>query len=349
MSRFADVGGWPHVLSTLLSPADLPADIARAAMGQVLAGDATSAQIASFATALAAKGVAVSELAAMLDAAMDHVTPVVLSGEVRAAAVDVVGTGGDRSHSINVSTMAALVAAGAGVPICKHGNRASSSACGTADVLEALGLRLDLGPDGVARCVETAGFGFCMAPQFHPAFRFAGPPRRELGIPTVFNLLGPVANPARVQRQVLGVADADVATIMIETLKAHGSRHAWVVHGDGLDEITTTGTSEVLELADGTIRRFTIDPADHGIGRSSLDSLVGGDPQHNAAVVRSVLAGETGPHRDIVLLNAAAAIIVGGNATDLDSGLAAARDAIDTGAARQVLHRAIETSQEVAV
>src|SRR6476469_9968728 len=235
MDSLDDLGGWPALLIELVEGRDLPAAHARAAMATILSGDATAAQLIAFVVALRAKGESPEELSGLLDAVLDAAELVPLDDDLRARAVDVVGTGGDRSHSINVSTMAAIVVAGAGVPVCKHGARGASSLCGTADVLEALGVVLELSPGGVRRCVEEAGIGFCFAPRFHPSFRFAAPSRREIGIPTVFNLLGPMANPGRVRRQVIGVADAAFAERMLETLKSHGSRRTWIVHGGDLD------------------------------------------------------------------------------------------------------------------
>jgi anthranilate phosphoribosyltransferase len=268
-----------------------------------------------------------------------------LSDDERARCVDIVGTGGDGSHSINVSTMAALVVAGSGVPVCKHGNRSASSKCGSADLLELLGVVIELHADGVAACVREAGIGFCFAPVFHPAFRFAGPPRREIGVPTAFNLLGPMANPGRVRRQVIGVADPRFVEPMVLTLQREGLTHAWVVHGDGLDELTTTGTSTVLSLADGSIDEFTVDPAALGLAPATPEDLRGGDPNENADVIRRVLAGERGPHRDIVVLNAAAGLVVGGAAADLAEGLAAAALAIDDGRAQEALDALVRVSQ----
>ena len=245
--------------------------------------------------------------------------------------------------------MAAIVIAGAGVPVCKHGARGASSQCGTADVLEALGVAIELSPEGVRRCVEEAGIGFCFAPRFHPAFRFAAPSRREIGIPTVFNLLGPMANPGRVRRQVIGVADARFAERMLASLRAHGSTDAWVVHGGGLDELTTTGPSTVLSLDHGgAAHTFTVDPVELGLAPATHAELVGGDPAHNAAVVHRVLGGDRGAHRDIVVLNAAAALVVAGVVDDLAAGLVVAESAIDDGAAKAALDRMIAVSQEAA-
>jgi anthranilate phosphoribosyltransferase len=245
--------------------------------------------------------------------------------------------------------MAALVAAGAGVRVAKHGNRAASSACGSADVFEALGVVIDLGPDGVARCIDEAGIGFCFAPRFHPAMRYAGPARAQLGVPTTFNFLGPLANPARVRRQVVGVPDPAMAERMLATLGELGAERAMVFHGaDGLDELTTTTVSDVLELRDGDVHRSVLDPADLGIPRVEPASLVGGDPAHNADVVRRLLDGEPGPVRDVVVLNASAALVTAGVADDLAHGLDVARDAIDSGRAGTALDRFVKVSRAAA-
>ncbi len=317
-------------------------------MATILAGEATAAQLIGFVVALKAKGETPEEISGLLDAVLEAATLVPLSPALQATAVDIVGTGGDRSHSINVSTMAAIVTAGAGVPVCKHGARAASSQCGTADVLEALGVAVELSPEGVVRCVEDAGIGFCLAPRYHPAFRFAAPSRREIGIPTVFNLLGPMANPGRVKRQLIGVANPGVAERMLASLRLHGSHRAWVVHGNGLDELTTTGPSTVLALDDDTVRSFTVDPLALGLAPAILDELVGGTPEVNAQVVKRVMAGEHGAHRNIVVLNAAAALVVAGVAESLEDGLLMAATAIDSGAAAATLDRFVAVSQQAA-
>ena len=341
-------GGWPGLLTALLDRRDLSAAEARAAMATILAGEATPAQLTGFVVALRAKGETPEELSGLLDAVLAAATTVPLGEELRGRAVDIVGTGGDRSHLINVSTMSAIVTAAAGVPVCKHGARAASSACGTADVLEALGVAIDLPPEGVLRCVERAGIGFCLAPTYHPAFRFAAPSRREIGIPTVFNLLGPMANPGRVRRQLIGVANPAVAERMLASLRLHGSVKAWVVHGNGLDELTTTGPSTVLALEDDEVRTFTVDPVALGLAPAIPDELVGGLPPQNADAVRRVMAGEHGPHRSIVLLNSAAALVVAGRAADLEEGLALAAATIDSGAAAATLDRFVAESQAAA-
>lgn len=348
MSRLDEFGGWPALLTELLERHDLPAAHARAAMSTILAGEATPAQLIGFIVALRAKGETPEEISGLLDAVLEVATLVPLPDALRNRAIDIVGTGGDRSHSINVSTMAAIVAAGAGVPVCKHGARAASSQCGTADVLEALGVAIELSPEGVVRCVQEAGIGFCLAPRYHPAFRFAAPSRREIGIPTVFNLLGPMANPARVRRQLIGVANPAMAERMLASLRLHGSHRAWVVHGNGLDELTTTGVSTVLALDDDGVRQFTVDPVDLGLAPAILDELVGGTPEVNAEVVRKVLGGTHGAHRNIVVLNAAAALVVAGVVETLEDGLVRSVESIDSGAAEATLKKFVEVSQVVA-
>jgi anthranilate phosphoribosyltransferase len=348
MASIDDHGGWPALLGSLLERTHLTTEQAHAAMNTILRGDATPAQLIGFVVALRAKGETPAELAGLLDSVLEHAAIVPLGDVLRNTAVDIVGTGGDQSHSINVSTMAAIVTAGAGVPVCKHGARAASSKCGTADVLEALGVAIELTPEGVAHCVRTAGIGFCLAPAFHPAFRFAAPARREIGIPTVFNLLGPMANPGRVRRQVIGVANASFAERMVETLRTHASTHAWVVHGGGLDELTTTGPSDVIELRDGRISHFRVDAQEFGLAPARTADLTGGEPDENADAVRRVLAGTPGPHRDIVVLNAGAGLVVGGRATTLAEGIALARETIDSGAAAATLDRFVAVSREAA-
>ncbi len=348
MSPIDELGGWPALLTELLERRDLPAAHARAAMATILSGDATAAQLIGFVVALRAKGETPEEISGLLDAVLEASEQVPLSEELRNRAVDIVGTGGDRSHSVNVSTMAAVVTAAAGVPVCKHGARAASSQCGTADVLEALGVAIELSPAGVLRCVEEAGIGFCLAPRYHPAFRFAAPSRREIGVPTVFNLLGPMANPGRVRRQLIGVANPAVAERMLASLRLHGSHRAWVVHGNGLDELTTTGVSTVLALDDDNVRTFTVDPVELGLAPAIPDELVGGTPDVNAEYVRRVFAGQHGAHRNIVVLNAAAALVVAGVADSLEQGLLVAQDAIDSGKAEATLLRFAAVSQAAA-
>lgn len=348
MTELLELGGWPALIGELLDRNHLSAHQAKVAMRNVLAGDATPAQLIGFVVALRAKGETAEEISGLLDAVIEAATLVALPDDVLDRAVDIVGTGGDRSHSINVSTISAFVIAGAGVPVCKHGARAASSKCGAADLLEALGVAVELGPDGVRRCVEEVGMGFCLAARYHPAFRFAAPSRREIGVPTVFNLLGPMANPARVRRQVIGVANPGFAERMLASLHTHGSVASWVVSGPGLDELSTTGPSAVLALCDGDITSFTVDALDLGLPRAQPEDLVGGDPVENARAAHAVLEGHRGPHRDIVLLNSAAGLVVAGLANDLADGLSRAEEAVDSGRAADVLANLVTVSQEAA-
>jgi anthranilate phosphoribosyltransferase len=312
-------------------------------MAEILDGGATDAQIAGFIVALRMKGETVDELRGMVDAMLGAADRVAL--DVDGPVIDIVGTGGDRAHTINVSTLSALVVAGAGGRVCKHGNRAASSATGAADLLEALGVRIDCGPAEVARCVAEAGIGFCFAPRFHPAMRFAGPTRRELGIPTAFNFLGPLANPAGVRRLLIGVADPAMAERMLGVLAARDCERAMVVHGDdGLDELTLSTTSTVVELRDGKIDTYTIDPAELGLATAPREALVGGEPATNADLARQVLAGVPGPHRDVVCLNAGAGLVTAGLAEDLAAGISAAGAAIDAGEAAAALDRLVVAS-----
>ena len=343
MTTLADLGGWPAVLRRLLAREDLSRDEAGAALHDVLEGAATQAQLAAFLVGLRMKGETPEEMAGLVAAVLAHAEALPLADP--AGVLDTCGTGGDRSGSINVSTLSALVVAGAGARVCKHGNRAASSAAGSADVLEALGVAVDVGPDVVLRCLDHAGMAFCYAPRFHPAFRHAGPTRRELGVPTVFNFLGPLANPARPGRQIVGVSDPGMAGRMLDALAANGAVRAMVVYGDdGLDELTTTTTSTVLELVDGERRRYSVDPGSLGLAPASLADLRGGDAPANAVLARRVLAGERGAHRDVVLLNAGAGIQVAGLASSLEEGIVAAAASLDEGRAATVLDRLVEAS-----
>jgi anthranilate phosphoribosyltransferase len=335
--------GWAPVIGTVSSGADLTPDRARAAMAEILDGAATPAQIAGFVVALRMKGETVDELTGMLDAMLAVAERVDLPLEV--PVVDIVGTGGDRAHTINVSTLSAIVVAGAGGRVCKHGNRAASSSTGSADVLEALGVNIECGPDDVARCVQEAGIGFCFAPRFHPAMRHAGPTRRELGVPTAFNILGPLANPAGARRLMVGVADAAMAERMAGVLAARGAERAMIVHGDdGLDELTISTTSQVVEVRDGTVSTSTVDPRALGIEAAPASAVVGGDPATNAALARAVLSGEPGPRRDIVVLNAAAGLVVAGLAGDLPAGIDTACAVLDDGRAARALDALVVAS-----
>ncbi|MBA2952252.1 anthranilate phosphoribosyltransferase [Nocardioides sp. MAH-18] len=331
---------WPEVLTALVGGSDLSAEQTAWAMGEMLSGEATPVQVAGFAVALRAKGETSAEVLGLVEAMYAVATPLSVPGRL----LDVVGTGGDRSMSVNISTMAAIVAAGAGARVVKHGNRSASSQSGSADVLEQLGIRLDLSPARVAEVAEQAGITFCFAATFHPAMRHAAVARRELGIATTFNLLGPLTNPARAGAQAIGCADPRLAPVMAGVFQARGV-DAWVFRGDdGLDELTTTTTSRAWQVHDGTVHEWTLDPTDLGIPRGTTEALRGGDAAHNADVVRRLLDGETGPVRDAVLLNAGAALAVhddpaGDPRSALEAGIAKAQDAVDSGAARATLDR----------
>lgn len=344
-NSFAEHGGWPVTLGHLMEGRALTRDHAHVTMAEILEGAATPAQIAAFMVALRMKGETVEELVGMVDAMLEASTRVEI--ETDGPVVDLVGTGGDRAHTINVSTISAIVVAGAGGKVCKHGGQAASSACGSADLLQELGVAIELGPAGVARCVREAGIGFCFAPRYHPAMRHAGPSRRDLGIPTAFNILGPLSNPGRVRRYLIGVADEAMAERMAGVLQSNGAVRALIVHGgDGLDELTTTGPSTVVELRDGEISRWTVDPAELGLPRAVREDLVGGDAHLNADLARRVLAGEHGPHRDIVALNAGAGLVAAGLSDELEHGIDAARRSLDSGAAVAALNLMVEISRE---
>lgn len=326
-------GGWPGVLGTLADGEDLTAEVTRAVLGTILAGDATDAQIASFIVGLRIKGETVEELTGLQGAMLDAATPL----SVPAETIDIVGVGGApsrRAHALNVSTMASFVAAGAGATVCKHGNRKASSTSGSFDLLEQLGIDVDVAPDALEAQVGDHGLGFAFARTFHPAMRHVGPVRAELGIPTVFNILGPLSHPARLTRQVIGVADWGIARRMIAVLQATGSERALVVHGDGgLDELTTTGPSKMLRLEAGEITEVVVEATDFGLARATPEDLAGGDAAANADIARRMFDGEQGPKRDIVVLNAAAGLVAAGVADDLAAGVAAAASAIDDGRA----------------
>lgn len=297
---------WRSVLGRLLAGSDLTGEQAAWAMGEILSDAATSAQIAGLAVALRVKGETVEELAGMVGALYEHGVPVRLDRR----AVDVVGTGGDGAHTVNISTMAAIVTAGTGAPVVKHGNRSASSLCGAADLLEALGVPLDLSPEQVARSVTDVGIGFCFAPRFHPALRFAGPTRSELAVPTVFNVLGPLANPARPAAQAVGVADARMAGLIAGVFATRGVDAVVFRGDDGLDELTTCTTSRLWVVRDSTVTEERLDPTELGLTLSEPDALRGGDVAYNAKACERVLGGESGPVRETVLLNAAAALAV---------------------------------------
>lgn len=350
LATLAAFGGWPEVFAHLSSRRELPADVVRAAVGEILQGAATPAQIGGLLIGLRTKGESVGELGAALAAMLEVSVGVPLPDAVRDAAICTCGTGGDRSNSINISTTAMFVVAGAGGVVCKHGGRASSSQSGSADVLEALGVVLELSPASVARCVETVGVGFCLAPRFHPAMRHAAPIRRELGVASMFNFLGPIANPGRVRHQLVGVADPVMAPKMAAVLADAGTVSAVLVHGhDGLDELTTTTTSTVWQLRpDGTIVETVFDPASVGLARASANDLLGGSAGDNAVFLTRVLDGEAGAHRDIVVLNAGAGLVAAGRATDIADGVNQAQQAIDDGSARRVLDDLVRLTRELA-
>ncbi|MFD0044020.1 anthranilate phosphoribosyltransferase [Pseudarthrobacter scleromae] len=332
---------WPRLISALISGADLTADNTSWAMDTIMSGEATPAQIAGFLVALSAKGETVDELSGLVDAMLSHAKPISISGEK----LDIVGTGGDQLNTVNISTMAALVAAGAGAKVVKHGNRAASSSSGSADVLEALGVRLDLTIEEVARNAEEAGITFCFAQVFHPSFRHTAVPRRELAVPTAFNFLGPLTNPAKVQASAVGVANARMAPLVAGVLAQRGSRGLVFRGNDGLDELTTTGPSTVWEIRGGAVSEMTFSPQDLGISLATVDQLRGGNAEVNAAVVRDVLAGKEGPARDAVLLNAAAGLVAFDENADgpfldrMKTAFARAAESIDSGAAAAVLEK----------
>jgi anthranilate phosphoribosyltransferase len=333
-------------LAELVGGRDLDTATARAVMDRIMEGSATAAQIGAVLATLRAKGESVEELTGMALSMRDHAVRVELDVE----AVDTCGTGGDGWGTFNLSTAAAFVVAGAGQPVAKHGNRAASSRCGSADVLEALGVAIQLPPEGVRRCVEEVGIGFLFAPAFHPAMRHAAAPRRELGFRTVFNVLGPLANPARVRLQALGVGDARLAPSMAAVLQQMGHKHALVMAGaGGLDELGLDGPSRCHEVTPAGVREFEVDPAALGLPNAPIAALSGGGATENGRIVRSVLNGdEQGPRRDVVLLNAAAALVASDRAADFGEGLERARESIASGAALARLDALVRVSTEVA-
>lgn len=335
---------WPSLLTTLLRGEELSTADTAWAMGEIMAGAASPAQIAGFALALRSKGETPAELAGLVETMLATAVPVELPESLRAGAVDVVGTGGDRAHTVNISTMTALVVAGAGVRVVKHGNRAASSSCGAADLLEFLGLPIDLGPEGVARCVIEAGIGFCFAARFHPGMRHAAVPRREIGVPTAFNFLGPLTNPARPRAAAIGCFDPRMAGVMAQVFAGRGDSVLVMRGEDGLDEFSTAAPTRLWQVRQGRVTETVLDAAELGIPRSQPGDLRGGDAQFNADVARRLLAGETGPVRDAVLINAAAALAAQGGLDGdlrlvLREGLRRAAIAIDSGAAARTLDR----------
>jgi anthranilate phosphoribosyltransferase len=331
-------------IQALASGRSLTMEEAATVMEEIMRGEATPAQIAAFVTALRLKGETVDEIVGLAKTMRSKAIPVTVDEPV----VDTCGTGGDGLQTFNISTAAAFVAAGAGLKVAKHGNRAMSSHCGSADVLEALGVKIDLNAEQVQRCLEEVGIGFMFAPAFHPAMKYAAAPRREIGIRTVFNILGPLTNPAGAKAQVLGVADGSLVEKLALVLQSLGCQRAIVVHGeDGLDEITLTGKTQVCELKDGRTKSYSISPEDFGLPRADLGSLRGGTADENATLLRNILAGAPGHQRDVVLMNAAAALVVGDRSPSLQQGVALAREVIDGGHALAKLEQLIEFSQSL--
>ncbi|MFE1954721.1 anthranilate phosphoribosyltransferase [Streptomyces sp. NPDC059524] len=354
MSALTPAGGdtaagrsWPSVLNGLLEGRDLSADDTAWAMDRIMRGEATDAQIAGFAVALRAKGETVEEISGLVRGMYEHANVIEVPGET----VDIVGTGGDGAKTVNISTMSAIVVAGAGAKVVKHGNRAASSASGASDVLEKLGVNLDLPPSRVPQVAEEAGITFCFAVKFHPALRYAGAARGQLGIRTVFNLLGPLTNPARVRAQAVGVADARMAPVVAGVFAERGNSSLVFRGDDGLDELTVTGTSRVWVVRDGSVREERFDPRDVGIEPVPIEALRGGDPAYNAEVARRLLDGERGPVRDAVLLNSAAALVAvrpgeGTLAEQIAAGMERAAHSIDSGAAKAALERWVAATQK---
>jgi anthranilate phosphoribosyltransferase len=335
-----------EVITKLVKGQDLSEREASRAMELILAGDATPVQIAGFAIALRIKGETAEEIAGLARTARANATPLELPPD---GLLDTCGTGGDALGTFNISTLSAIVANACGARVAKHGNRAASSLCGSADVLEALGVKIDLAPEGVARCINEIGIAFLFAPIYHSGFRFATVPRRELGVRTFFNILGPLCNPAGARRQALGVADAALAGRMAQVLLRLGVDHALVFHGaDGMDELTTTGPSRVIEVEAGAQREYILDPAELGLPLAPVDAIRGDGPAENAAIAREVLGGAKGPRRDVVLLNSAAALRAAGLAQDFREGIGLAAEALDSGRAGEVLERWAKVSQAAA-
>jgi anthranilate phosphoribosyltransferase len=332
-------------IAALVDRRDLAEAEAAACMEQIMSGEATPAQLGAFLVALRMKGETADEITGLARVMREKALRVPIDGPL----VDTCGTGGDAKQTFNASTAAAFVAAGAGARVAKHGNRAMTSACGSADVLEALGGKIELSPEGVAACIERAGFGFMFAQAFHPAMKFVAPVRREIGVRTVFNILGPLTNPAHAQAQLLGVPDAAVAEKLARVLLRMGSEHALVVHGDdGLDEVSVSTTTHVYEVKDGAVVSSSIAPTDFGLSPHDEASVHGGSPAENAEALRGVLDGQPGPLRDFTLLNAAAALVAADLAADMKAGLALAAQSIDSGAARERLEAWVRVSNEVA-
>ena len=312
-------------------------------MNEIMSGEATPAQIAAFITALRIKGETAEEIAGCARIMQQHALQV---NPERTDVVDTCGTGGDATGTFNISTTVAFVAAGAGLGVAKHGNRSVSSQCGSADLMETLGIKIDLTPKQVAQCVDKVGIGFCFAPAFHPAMKYATPVRREIGLRTVFNVLGPLANPARAKQQLIGVYNENLTETLADVLRALKSDRAFVVHGaDGLDELSTTGTNRVSELRDGKVISYKIDPQELGLAKASLNDLLGGTLEENAEITREILNGKGGPKRDIVLLNAAVVLVAGGKARNFSQGMKLAAESIDSGESLQKINDLARMSQ----
>lgn len=331
-----------EALQRLTTGTSLSVEDATAVAEEIMTGEATPAQIAGFLVALRMKGETVDEITGMAKVMRQKALHVHTDGEV----LDVVGTGGDQSNTFNISTAAMLVSAAAGIPVAKHGNRAASSKSGAADILEANGVKLELTPESVRRCIDEVNVGFMFAPAFHPAMRFAGPVRRELGLRTVFNILGPLTNPAGASYQLLGVGFEGYAELMAKVLAGLGTKHTWVVRGDdGLDELTTTTTTQVYEITGGRVRQFQVSPEDAGLGRVELSEIQASDAAGNAALFHQSLSKGASAAKDIVMLNAAASMVVVGRAADLRAGVDLARETIDSGAPLEKLHALAKLSQ----
>ncbi len=331
-------------IDTVVSGQSLSMEDASLVMREIMEGEATPAQLGAFLTALALKGETTQEIAGMAKVMREMALQVKVDGEL----IDTVGTGGDGKNTFNISTATAFVAAGAGLKVAKHGNRAASGSCGSADVLEALGVQIELSPEAVAQCVNEVGVGFMFAPGFHPAMRYAGPVRREIGIRTVFNILGPLTNPAGAQTQLLGVAFPELGGIMAEVLGFLGSHHAMIVHGHvGLDEISLSGDTSVWEVRGGEVEEWTLHVEDTGLPETPIEAIQGGTKEENAATMRRVFQGEQGPVRDMVLLNSAGVLMVGDKAESIRKGVEMSAGIIDSGAALAKLDQMIEVTQRL--
>ncbi|NOX22781.1 MAG: anthranilate phosphoribosyltransferase [Actinobacteria bacterium] len=333
---------WPAVLNPLMAGKDIDRATARRTMTAMMSGDASDAQIAAFIVAIRSKGESVDEMTGLVDGMLEAAVTCALDVD----AVDLVGTGGDNAGTFNISTTASFIAAGAGVKIAKHGNRAASSKTGSADLVAALGIDLELPPDATKHMIEEIGWGFFFAPRYHPSMRHVGPVRKQLGVRTVFNFLGPLSNPGRVKRAAVGVSDRTMAHKMIEVLRGLGLTHAFVVHGhDGLDEISTAAKTDVLRLVDGEITKAEFQPSDFGVRRATLADLSGGDPAENLTITRAILSGEQGPRTDVALVNACPAIVASGLAQGFGDAMTLAMSAIESGAAMGVVDAAVSFSR----